>query len=62
MKVEKENRLEKRMKSINRYKLLIVDEIGYINFNRVSANLFLQLILQRYEKEIIDYNDVSVKF
>ncbi len=62
MKVEKENRLEKRMKSINRYKLLIVDEIGYINFNRVSANLFLQLILQRYEKEIIDYNDVPVKF
>ncbi len=51
MEAEKENRLEKRMKAINRYKLLIVDEIGYINFNKESANLFFQLVSQRYEKK-----------
>ena len=51
MEAEKENRHKKRMKAINRYKLLIVDEIGYINFNKESANLFFQLVSQRYEKK-----------
>ena len=41
---EKENRLENRLKLYNRYKLLIIDEIGYINFDSYSANLFFQLI------------------
>lgn len=50
-KSEKENRLDKRLKLMNRYKLLIIDEIGYINFSTESANLFFQLISQRYEKK-----------
>lgn len=49
LKAEKENRLEQRIKWINRYKLLIIDEIGYINFDQKSANLFFQLISKRYE-------------
>ena len=44
---EQENRLHIRLKLINRYKLLIIDEIGYINFDRETANLFFQLISQR---------------
>lgn len=48
---EQENRLHIRLKLINRYKLLIIDEIGYINFDRETANLFFQLISQRYEKK-----------
>lgn len=48
---EKENRLENRLKLYNRYKLLIIDEIGYINFDSYSANLFFQLISMRYEKK-----------
>ena len=44
---EKENRLENRLKLYNRYKLLIIDEIGYINFDSYSANLFFQLISKR---------------
>lgn len=31
--------------------MLIIDEIGYINFDSYSANLFFQLISMRYEKK-----------
>lgn len=48
---EQENRLHTKLKMINRYRLLIIDEIGYINFDRETANLFFQLISQRYEKK-----------
>ena len=48
---EQENRLHSRLKMLNRYKLLIIDEIGYINFDKESSNLFFQLISQRYEKK-----------
>ena len=47
-KAESENRLEQRLKAFNRHKLLIIDEIGYINLDRESANLFFQLISMRY--------------
>lgn len=45
-----ENRLETRMKFFAKYKLLIIDEIGYLPIDRDSANLFFQLIAKRYEK------------
>lgn len=50
-KAESENRLEQRLKAFNRHKLLIIDEIGYINLDRESANLFFQLISMRYEQK-----------
>lgn len=42
--------LENRMKFFFKYKLLIIDEIGYMSIDRDSANLFFQLIAKRYEK------------
>ena len=45
-----ENRLETRMKFFAKYKLLIIDEIGYLPIDRDSANLFFQLIAKCYEK------------
>ena len=46
-----QNRLKEVMrKSINAYCLLIVDEIGYLPMNREQANLFFQVIAERYEK------------
>lgn len=45
-----ENRLEARMKFFSRYKVLIIDEIGYMPIDVDSANLFFQLIAKRYEK------------
>ena len=50
-KAEHENRLDQRLKSFTRYKLLIIDEIGYINMDKESANLFFQLVSRRYEQK-----------
>ena len=45
-----ENRLKDALKTFNKYKLLIIDEIGYLPVDRNGANLFFQLITKRYEK------------
>lgn len=45
-----ENRLEERLKFFGKYKILIIDEIGYMPIDSDSANLFFQLIARRYEK------------
>lgn len=46
-----ENRLESRLKHYSKYKLLIIDEIGYLPIDREDAKLFFQLIDLRYEKK-----------
>ncbi len=46
-----ENRLEDRLKHFGKYKLLIIDEIGYLPINDNDAKLFFQLIDRRYEKK-----------
>ncbi|WP_121614236.1 IS21-like element helper ATPase IstB [Mesobacillus foraminis] len=46
-----ENRLESRLKHYTKYKLLIIDEIGYLPIDREDAKLFFQLIDLRYEKK-----------
>ena len=47
----KENRLESKIKFYTKYKLLIIDEIGYLPINKNEANMFFQLIAKRYEKK-----------
>ena len=49
-RAESENRLDQRLKFFTRQKLLIIDEIGYINLDKEDANLFFQLISRRYEQ------------
>ena len=49
-KAAEENRLEKRIRFFCRYKLLIIDELGYQKMDVESANLFFNLISKRYEK------------
>jgi DNA replication protein DnaC len=44
------NRLEAELKKIRRYRLIIIDEVGYIPFDQDAANLFFQLIASRYEQ------------
>ena len=51
-KAEHENRLE-RLKAFTRHKLLIIDEVGYLNLDKESSNLFFQLISLRYETRSI---------
>ena len=37
-------------RAITAYRLLVIDEIGYLPMNREQANLFFQVIAARYEK------------
>lgn len=45
-----ENRLKDAIKTLSKYKLLIIDEIGYLPLDKNGANLLFQLIAKRYEK------------
>ena len=46
-------RLERELRRLRRYKLLIIDEVGYIPFDHDAANLFFQLVAARYEQGAI---------
>ena len=41
--------LERKLKTLNKYKLLIIDEIGYLPMDLEASNLFFRLISMRYE-------------
>ena len=45
-----ENKLDDRIKHFSKYKLLIIDEIGYFPIGEQEAKMFFQLIDRRYEK------------
>ncbi|KXB64074.1 IstB-like ATP-binding protein, partial [Gemella haemolysans] len=48
-----ENRLEQRLKHYSKYRLLIIDEIGYLPLEKGDERLLFQLIDRRYEKKSI---------
>ena len=48
-----ENRLKDRLKNYAKYKVLVIDEVGYLSFDKQGANLFFQLITRKYEKSTI---------
>ena len=50
-KAFKENRLESKIKFYCKYKLLIIDEIGYLPITKDEANMFFQLIAKRYKNK-----------
>ncbi len=50
-KAKLENRLEARIKNFCKYKLLIIDEIGYLPIDSDDAKIFFQLIDKRYEQK-----------
>lgn len=45
-----ENKLASKIKHYAKYRVLIIDEIGYLPLDIQGANLFFQLIAKRYEK------------
>ena len=45
-----ENRLEQRLKFFARYRLLIIDEVGFLPLDELSSKLLFQIISRRYEK------------
>lgn len=52
-KASKEGRIEQVVKHYSKYKLLIIDEIGYLPIDKDSAHGFFQLVAARYEKRPI---------
>ena len=50
MRAEGEGRLEERLTHLAKPKLLIVDELGYLPFERRAAHLLFQLVSRRYER------------
>jgi DNA replication protein DnaC len=44
------NALDDELKRLERYSLLIVDEIGYLPLERQAANLLFALVARRYER------------
>jgi len=63
-KAHQENRLEAKLKHYAKYRLLIIDEIGYLPIDKQGANLLFQLIARRYEKNstIITTNQMFSKW
>ncbi|MFZ2512192.1 MAG: IS21-like element helper ATPase IstB [Gordonia sp. (in: high G+C Gram-positive bacteria)] len=49
-RAHRDGRLEHELKRLRRYKLLIIDEVGYLPFDADQANLFFQLVAHRYEQ------------
>ena len=50
MRAESEGRLEERLTQLTKPKLLIIDELGYLPFERRAAHLLFQLVNRRYER------------
>ena len=49
-KAHLQNRLEDKLKTLAKYKILIIDEVGYLPIDVEAANMLFQLINKRYEK------------
>ncbi len=48
---QRQGRIKEAMhRAVNLYKLLIIDEIGYLPLGREQANLFFQVVAKRYER------------
>ena len=48
---QRQGRLQEAMhRAVKVYKLLIIDEIGYLPLGREQANLFFQVVAKRYER------------
>jgi DNA replication protein DnaC len=45
-----QGRLDEELKRLERYQLLICDEVGYIPFDPQAANLMFMLVSRRYER------------
>src|SRR5262249_42350971 len=45
-----QHRLDRLQAQLDRYELLIVDELGYLSFSRSGAELLFQVFADRYER------------
>jgi DNA replication protein DnaC len=50
---KREDRLKQRLANYERYQLLLIDELGYVPFEKEATDLLYQVIAQRYERASI---------
>ena len=50
---KRDGTLTRKLRSLERYRLLLIDELGYIPFEREATDLLFQIISQRYESASI---------
>jgi DNA replication protein DnaC len=50
---KREERLRQRLASLDRYDILLIDELGYIPFEREATDLLFQVIARRYERKSV---------
>lgn len=50
-KAETDGQLAERLTYYTKPKLLVIDELGYLRFERRSAHLFFRLVARRYARE-----------
>lgn len=50
---KREDRLRQRLATIDRYDLLLIDELGYIPFEREATDLLFQAIAAPYERKSV---------
>jgi DNA replication protein DnaC len=47
---QQQHRLDRMLANLDRFDLLIVDELGYLSFSRSGAELLFQVFAERYER------------
>jgi DNA replication protein DnaC len=47
---QQQHRLDRLLTALERFDLLIVDELGYLSFSRAGAELLFQVFADRYER------------
>jgi len=50
VKAQDDGRLDDKLVQLGKPKLLVVDEVGYLPFEKRAAHLFFQLVAKRYER------------
>ena len=50
---KRQGTIDRRLRMLSRYDLLLIDELGYIPFEREATDLLFQVISQRYESKSI---------
>ena len=50
---KRDGTLTRKLKSIDRFALVLIDELGYVPFEREATDLLFQVISQRYERASI---------
>lgn len=60
-KAHSENRLEERLKHYRKYKVLVIDELGFMPLDELDSKILFQLIDMRYEfRPIIATSNITI--